>query len=164
MELADGAPWPSHLPTHPPACLPTWALVEGILSVIKTGKMFVWNALGKYLDEAHGGGGSLCCAAVWRVQVGHAQILLQMSGLVWAFWLHCRLLKEENILGTDSDLWFSLLCGFFVNLNFSWFDFRVIWALEWEGVKKRRGWLDILQRVGGRECGLKGIIWRKMSG
>lgn len=56
------------------------------------------------MDEVHGGEGHLCCAAVWRVQVGDAQILLEMSGLLWAFRRHRRLLKEENILGTASDL------------------------------------------------------------
>lgn len=31
-----------------------------------------------------------------RVQIDHAQILLEMVDLVWAFRLHCRLLREGN--------------------------------------------------------------------
>lgn len=31
--------------------------------------------------------------------------------------------------------------------------------------EERRGWLDtFIAEGGGRECGLKGILWRKISG
>lgn len=38
-----------------------------------------------------------------KVQIDHSQILLEMADLVWAFRLHCRLLRREW-LDTDSDL------------------------------------------------------------
>lgn len=41
-------------------------------------------------------GGECIVLQSGRVQIDHARILLEVADLVWAFRLHCRLLREGN--------------------------------------------------------------------